>query len=96
MSVFEIMMLVGFGASWPFSIYRVWRTKCASGKSIVFLVLILAGYLSGILHKAFYSWDAVAALYSLNAVMVGTDLVLSLKYRDRGGARAGREIGLTG
>lgn len=80
LSVFEVMMLVCFGASWPFSIYRVWRAKCATGKSIVFLSLVLVGYLSGITHKAVYAFDPVIALYALNAVMVATDLSLCLKY----------------
>jgi len=80
MSAFEITMLVCFGSSWPFSIYRVWRTKCATGKSVTFLALILIGYVAGILHKVFHSFDPVVALYSLNAVMVSIDLVLSLRY----------------
>lgn len=80
MSAFEILMLVCFGSSWPFSIYRVWRTKCATGKSIVFLALILIGYVAGVLHKVFFSLDPVLGLYALNAVMVGTDLALCLKY----------------
>ena len=81
MSGFEITMLVCFGSSWPFSIYRVWRTKCAAGKSIVFLALILIGYFAGVLHKVCYSPDPVVALYALNAAMVGTDLALSIRYR---------------
>jgi hypothetical protein len=67
MSPFEITMLVCFGASWPFSIHRVWRAKCATGKSIVFLSLILIGYLAGVLHKVCYSPDPVVGLYELNA-----------------------------
>jgi len=82
MSVFEIVMLICFGSSWPFSIYRVWRTKCATGKSIVFLVLIVIGYLAGITHKLTHpgAFDYVIFLYVLNAVMVGVDLLLCIKY----------------
>ena len=90
MSPFEITMLVCFGSSWPFSIYRVWRTKCATGKSIVFLALILVGYLAGILHKVCYSLDPVVGLYALNAAMVGLDLGLSVRYRSGPLAEAAR------
>ena len=83
MSPFEATMLVCFGASWPFSIYRVWRSKCATGKSLVFLSLVLVGYLAGIVHKVLFSFDAVVALYVLNALMVGVDLGLSTRYRRR-------------
>ena len=81
MSPFEITMLVCFGASWPFSILRVWRTRSATGKSIVFLTLVLVGYIAGITHKILYATDPVVALYALNAVMVSIDLGLSIQYR---------------
>jgi len=81
MSPFEITMLVCFGTSWPFSIYRVWRTRSATGKSIVFLALVLVGYIAGVTHKVLYAPDPVVALYALNAVMVGIDLGLSIRYR---------------
>jgi len=81
MSPFEITMLACFGASWPFSIYRVWRTRSATGKSIVFLALVLVGYIAGITHKVLYATDPVVVLYALNAAMVSIDLALSIRYR---------------
>lgn len=76
MSIFEVLMLVCFGAAWPFSIYKSLKSKSNNGKSIIFLLVVMTGYLSGILHKLFYSYDPVIFLYALNFIMVGTDAVL--------------------
>ncbi len=83
--VFEGVMLLCFGTSWPFAILKTWRTKRCEGKSLVFLVLVFIGYASGIAAKwvAFgpSHLPAVTALYALNAVMVGLDLALVVHYR---------------
>lgn len=76
MSVFEVLMLLCFGAAWPFSIYKSYKSKTNNGKSIIFLFVVMAGYLSGILHKLFYNYDPVIFLYALNLIMVGTDAIL--------------------
>ena len=76
MSVFEIAMLLCFGAAWPFSLIKSWTTRSTRGKSLVFLVVVFAGYLAGITHKLLYSRDAVIFFYGLNALMVGLDIGL--------------------
>ena len=81
MSMFEAGMLVCFGASWPFAVYKTWKSKTSAGKSMVFLWLVFIGYLSGILHKVVYNMDLVVFLYAANAILVLTDLVLSHYYR---------------
>ncbi|MBN2078711.1 MAG: hypothetical protein JW838_07075 [Spirochaetes bacterium] len=81
MSVFEIIMLVCFGSAWPFSIYRSWRSKSVAGKSILFLLVVLTGYLAGILHKVFFHLDRVIVLYIVNFMLVFTDIMLYLRYR---------------
>lgn len=86
MSIFEIGMLVCFGASWPFALYKTWKAKCCRGKSMRFLWLILIGYICGIVHKVLYSFDLVIFLYVLNGLLVLADLILSYRYRT--GARA--------
>ena len=83
MSVLEAVMLVCFGVSWPFSIYRTYRVKNPVGKSVAFLWLVIIGYLAGILNKIFGRMDWVVYLYALNAAMVATDLVLVYYYRAR-------------
>lgn len=81
MSVFEIGMLLCFGAAWPFSIYKSLRYKEVRGKSLPFLIIVLTGYISGILHKMLYNYDAVVYLYMLNGLMVTVDIVLYVKYK---------------
>ena len=44
-------MLVCFGASWPMSLLKTIRVKNPTGKSVIFMYLILIGYFSGILNK---------------------------------------------
>ena len=34
--VFEILMLVCFGLSWPFNIAKSWKSRTAKGKSLIF------------------------------------------------------------
>lgn len=76
MSPFEIIMLLCFGAAWPFSIYNSWRSKSTKGKSVIFLVTLMIGYIAGIINKLVYSYDAVIYLYILNLAMVAIDTVL--------------------
>ena len=76
MSIFEIIMLFCFGFSWPFSIYKSWKTKQVGSKSLMFLVLIIIGYIAGIIHKLIYSRDYVTILYAVNATMVFIDMLL--------------------
>jgi hypothetical protein len=78
-SIFEILMLICFGLAWPFSIYKIYKTKSVEGKSIAFSFIILAGYISGIIHKTLYSMDSVILLYTLNAVMVIIEIILYYK-----------------
>lgn len=74
MSFFEALMLICFGSAWPFSIYKSLKSRRLDGKSPLFLCIILVGYVSGIIHKIFYSFDQVIYLYVLNALLVALDL----------------------
>ncbi len=76
MSLFEIGMLVCFGAAWPASIVKSYRSRSTEGKSILFLFIISTGYIFGILHKLLYRYDPVIFLYILNGVMVFIDILL--------------------
>ncbi len=80
---FEAGMLICFGASWPFAVYKTWKSKTHEGKSLVFLWLVFMGYLSGIASKIFGTMSWVVYLYALNAVMVFTDLYLCYLYSRR-------------
>ena len=76
MSIYEIIMLMCFGAAWPFSILKSYRSKQIAGKSVAFLFIVLFGYAAGILHKVHYLYDRVTILYFLNGGMVLIDICL--------------------
>jgi hypothetical protein len=79
MSIFEAGMLFCFGLAWPISIIRTWRSRSTKGKSPVFSVVIIVGYLCGVIHKFLYSYDIVMALYLINMIMVMIDLGLWIR-----------------
>ena len=79
MSIFEVIMLLCFGAAWPFSIYKSYTSRQNAGKSLWFLCVILVGYVAGTIHKLLYSFDYVIYLYVFNGLMVFTDIVLYLR-----------------
>ena len=75
---FEALMLVCFGAAWPLSILKSWRTRTAKGKSVGFLFVILLGYVSGIikviLSNGLRDWLLIP--YMINFLMVACDTCL--------------------
>lgn len=79
MDIFEALMLVCFGAAWPFSIYRSYKSGSVEGKSPFFLVVVIVGYTAGILHKILYNYDFVLYLYFINIAMVTIDLLLYVR-----------------
>lgn len=81
MSLFEAGMMICFGASWPMSLWKLWRTKETGGMSLRFLTLVAAGYLCGILHKVCNHLDWVTWLYGINLAMVLAAMVLVVRYR---------------
>jgi hypothetical protein len=80
MSIFEGLMLVCFGLSWPISIAKALRTKTVSGKSPLFMSIVIAGYASGIIHKILYARDWIIILYIINLVLVAIDMSLYFHY----------------
>lgn len=76
MSVFELIMLTCFGISWPISILKSWKTRSTTGKSLMFMIIILIGYVAGITHKILYSFDFVVYAYIFNFLMVSVDITL--------------------
>lgn len=88
MSFFEILMLLCFGFAWPVSLRKSWISRTNSGKSVIFLVVIVVGYVAGIIHKILHSRDYVIVLYTLNMAMVSADIVLWFR-NDRLDSRIG-------
>ena len=81
LSIFEALMLLCFGISWPFSLWKSWKTRQNGSKSLVFLVLVFVGYLAGITNKILNHPDWVLGLYILNALLVAADLILFFRNR---------------
>ena len=78
--ILEIIMVVSFGASWPLNVMKSYKARTTKGKSLGFLLLILFGYVAGILSKFlnpefnFATKWYVVFFYILNFIMVATDV----------------------
>lgn len=81
MSPFETIMIACFGAAWPVSIYKSYKSKKNTGKSLAFLIIVFIGYIAGVIHKIQYNYDLVIYLYGLNCIMVFTDMMLYIRNR---------------
>jgi hypothetical protein len=81
MSIFEAIMLLCFGAAWPVSIVKSWKGRSTGGKSFAFSVIVILGYISGIVNKLLNKPDLVTWLYVLNLVMVSIDAALWIRNR---------------
>lgn len=85
--MFEIIMIVSFGASWPLNVVKSYKARTTKGKSLAFLCLIFFGYIAGIISKFmneaymadFASKWYVLFFYILNLIMVGMDLCLYVR-----------------
>ncbi len=85
--IFEVIMIVSFGASWPLNVLKSYRARTTKGKSLAFLLLILFGYVAGItsklINEAYMASIAekwyVLFFYVLNFVMVFADLLLYVR-----------------
>lgn len=82
--ILEVLMIISFGASWPFNVVKSYKARTAKGKSLWFLYLIIFGYIAGILSKFLnptYMADIsekwyVLFFYFLNLTMVTADLII--------------------
>lgn len=80
----EIGMLIAFGASWPFNIAKSWRSRTAKGKSVLFELIVIAGYLVGLTGK-FIVWHRTGVwaysiwFYLVDIVFVVIDVCLYVR-----------------
>ena len=82
--ILEIIMLLCFGASWPLNVIKSWKARTTKGKSLGFLILIITGYIAGIISKltnAAYMQEIkqkwyVLCFYVLNLLMVSLDVAM--------------------
>ena len=78
--LFEVLMLVCFGISWPFNISKSLKSRTAKGKRVAFELCIVVGYVCGLAGKIIAgNITYVVAVYLLDIAMVSADLVLTLR-----------------
>ena len=76
-SLFEALMLVCFGFSWPLNVIKAYKARTAKGSSLPFIVLIIVGYLAGITAKIMnHQLNYVLAVYFINLAIVTSNLVV--------------------
>ena len=82
--LFEMVMLICFGLSWPISVYKSLTSHSTQGKSLVFMIAIIIGYLSGITGKIVGGQiNYVLAIYCFNLAVVSFDLILYFSNKGR-------------
>ena len=80
----EMAMLVCFGFSWPANIVKAYRSRTAKGKSGLFSVIVLIGYICGVSGK-FVAYAKTGHLahstwfYLLDMAMVIADILLFIR-----------------
>lgn len=85
-SLFEAIMVICFGISWPISIAKSYKSRTTKGKSLTFSIFILIGYISAVIWKVIEFNDSgvfryPSYFYILNLVMVSIDIVLYFRNR---------------
>jgi uncharacterized membrane protein len=80
-SLFQAFMLICFGAAWPASIYRSYKSRTVKGKSVLFLYIVLSGYICGMISNILNGVNYVLIFYILDFAFVSVDL--GLYYRNK-------------
>ena len=79
-SIFETVMLVCFGLSWPLNVIKAYKARTAKGTSLPFLILIITGYLGGITAKLITGHiNYVLIVYFINLAIVLLNLVVYIR-----------------
>ena len=69
--LFEALMLICFGFSWPLNVIKAYKARTAKGTSLAFIFLIITGYIAGISAKFInHQFNYVLAVYFLNLAIV--------------------------
>ncbi len=84
-SIFEALMIICFGISWPISLVKSYRSRSTKGKSLLFECFILTGYICGLIGKIMKATSVPAynivgdlAFWFMipNIIMVAADICL--------------------
>ena len=75
--IFEALMIISFGVSWPINVIKGYRSRTAKGKSILFDYLVLFGYFCGVASKIIsHNFNLAFYFYFPNIIMVITDIII--------------------
>ena len=89
--IFEMLMLICFGFSWPLSVYKTFKAKSANGKSVTFGLVIISGYIFGIVGKLI-QWNQsiqpngvlfwiTFVVYIINLIVVCLDTFITAHFK---------------
>ncbi|XWN30187.1 MAG: hypothetical protein ROR55_22280 [Devosia sp.] len=82
---FEVAMLLCFSVGWYWSIVHMLRVKVASGKSVMFVLLVIVGYACGVVSRTLLwieteEFSLVLIVYVWNLIVTIIDIFLVLHY----------------
>lgn len=78
--LFEALMLVCFGFSWPLNVIKAYKARTARGTSLGFIILIITGYLAGITAKIInQQYNYVLAVYFINLAIVMCNIFIYIR-----------------
>ena len=76
-AIFETIMLVCFGLSWPINVIKAYKAGTTKGTSLPFILLIITGYLAGVTAKIVNGqFNYVFIVYIINLVIVMLNVVV--------------------
>lgn len=76
-SLFEIIMLICFGCSWPINVIKSYKARTAKSTSLPFIILIITGYIAGIMAKIVNGQiNFVLVVYLLNLLIVSLNIAI--------------------
>lgn len=78
--LFECMMLICFGFSWPLNVVKAYKAKTTKGTSLAFILLIITGYVAGISAKLINNQiNYVLAVYFINLAIVSLNILVYIR-----------------
>lgn len=75
--LFETIMLICFGLSWPINALKAYRARTAKATSLPFILLIFTGYVAGIAAKLVsHQINYVFIVYLINLAIVFVNILV--------------------
>jgi hypothetical protein len=76
--ILETIMLICFGCSWPINLIKNFKCRSAKGMSLPFIILLMTGYIAGIIAKILVVGhiNFVLVVYFINLAMITANLLV--------------------